>query len=475
MKNKLNKYYSKRKTFIETQNKNPFEYNDIKQNSTFHIYMGNKLDLDISKTIFNFSRTKSRANKDKRTPDSRIGNESKYINKYKIAKKYNNIFKTKTLNDQFPKAKKALKTNYLNKKEYYYTNKNNEKYSLYNISKSNIFKIPKKVIKNMNSTLNNKISHVLSKKNNNKDGNAIKSIRNKFLSEKSKNNLCNYSKSFIQMKTTNHLMKFEFDMNKLYKSKEKIREKDTTLDNGRKNISLREKEKKNFTNSKLSLLKRIPKNYGSVLNRIVRNNLKNKNKNSTFDIRNENLNKYNTYKNNYENSLINQNSITHSRINIKTSENNNGNINIKLSKNVNNNISSRQTIFSSYITSEKNMLSMIKSNGGSEEKNKKENSLKNLNDDMNLESELNDVETKEYESKFLNYELGVSDKISTNNNNYNLDNNNNNYKINEIIKNELEKPVEEIEKIADQILNKSNYKNKHISFLQNILMNIKNN
>ena len=187
------------------------------------------------------------------------------------------------------------------------------------------------------------------------------------------------------------------------------------------------------------------------------------------------MNKYNTYKNNYENSLINQNSITHSRINIKTSENNNGNINIKLSKNVNNNISSRQTIFSSYITSKKNILSIIKSNGGSEEKNKKENSLKNLNDDMNLESELNDVETKEYESKFLNYELGVSDKISTNNNNYNLDNNNNNYKNNEIIKNEFEKPVEEIEKIADQILNKSNYKNKHISFLQNILMNIKNN
>ena len=152
------------------------------------------------------------------------------------------------------------------------------------------------------------------------------------------------------------------------------------------------------------------------------------------------------------------------------SENNNRNINIKLSKNRNNNISSRQTIFSSYITSEKNVLSMIKSNDGSEEKNKKEKSLKNSND-INLESESNDVETKEYESKFLNYELGVSDKMS--NNDYNLDNNK--YKNNETIKNEYEKPIEEIEKIADQILNKSNYKDKHISFLQNILMNIKNN
>jgi hypothetical protein len=320
----------------------------------------------------------------------------------------------------------------------------------------------------MNSTLNNTKSHIIPKKKYLKKGNTIKSI-NKFLSENSQKNLNNYSKSFIEIKTTKNIMKF--NINKIYKSKGKIKEKDNTLDNVRKNISLREKI--NFTNSKLSILKRIPKNYGSLLNKIVRNNIKNKNKNDAFVKKNENLSKFSTYKNDYENSLINQNSITHSRINIKTSENNNKNININLSKNVNNNISSRQTIFSSYITSEKNVLSIIKSNDGSEEKNKKENSLANLNDFINLESESesNDVETKEYESKFLNYELGVSDKISTNN--YNLDNIN--YKNNETIKNECEKPVEEIEKIADQIINKSNYKNKHISFLQNILMNIKNN
>ena len=325
----------------------------------------------------------------------------------------------------------------------------------------------------MNSTLNNKKSHFLSKKKYNKGGNTIKSIRNKLLSENSKKSLSNYSKSFIQIKNTKNLMKF--DINKIYKIKEQIKEKDNTLDNGRKYISLREQNI--FTNSKLSLLKRIPKNYGSLLNKIVRDNIKNKNKNDEFDKRNKNLIKFNSYKNDYENSFINQNqnSITHSRINIKASENNNGNINIKLSKskNGNNNISSRQTIFSSYITSEKNVLSMIKSNGCSEEKNNKENSPKNLNDYINLESESNDIETKEYESKFLNYELGVSDKKSTNN--YNLDNNN--YKNNETIKNELEKPVEEIEKIADQILNKSNYKNKNskISFLQNIFVNKKSN
>jgi hypothetical protein len=468
MKNKLNKNYSKRKTFISTQYKNPFEYKDIKQNTTFQIYMGNKLDLDISKTIKNFCNIKSRTLKNNRTPDREYGKESEYIKKYKILKKSNNIFRAKTQNKLFPNKNNISNANQLNKKDYYYTNKNNEKYSLYNISKRNILKLPKKNIKNMNSTLNNTKSHIISKKKYLKKGNTIKSI-NKFLSENSQKSLNNYSKSFIEIKTTKNIMKF--NINKIYKSKGKIKEKDNTLDNVRKNISLREKI--NFTNSKLSILKRIPKNYGSLLNKIVRNNIKNKNKNDTFVKKNENLSKFHTYKNDYENSLINQNSITHSRINIKTSENNNKNININLSKNVNNNISSRQTIFSSYITSEKNVLSIIKSNDGSEEKNKKENSLANLNDFINLESESesNDVETKEYESKFLNYELGVSDKISTNN--YNLDNIN--YKNNETIKNECEKPVEEIEKIADQIINKSNYKNKHISFLQNILMNIKNN
>ena len=465
MKNKLNKNYPKRKTFLDAYNKNPFEYKNNKQNTTFHINTGSRLDLDISKTIITFGSAKSRAIKNNRTPNSRYENDNKYIKKYKIQKYNNNIFRTKTLNEQFPKKINASKTNHLKVKDYYYTNKNNEKYNLCNISKSNIFKMTKKNIKNMNTTLNNKKSHIFSVKKCNNEGNTIKSIRNKFLSENSKKSLNNYSKSFIQIKNAKNIMKF--DINKIYKSKEK--EKDNTLDNGRKFISLR--EKKNFTNSKLSLLKRIPKNYGSVLNKIVRNNIKNKDKNDTFDKRNENINNFYTYKNEHDNSLNNQSSITHSRINLKKSENNNGNINMKLSKNVNNNISSRQTIFSSYITSEKNVLSMIKSNDGSEEKRRKENALKFLNDHINLESESNDVETKEYESKFLNYELGVSDKISTNN--YNLDNNI--YKNNETIKNEYEKPVEEIEKIADQILNKSNYKNKHISFLQNILMNIKIN
>ena len=70
--------------------------------------------------------------------------------------------------------------------------------------------------------------------------------------------------------------------------------------------------------------------------------------------------------------------------------------------------------------------------------------------------ETNDNNTQEYESKFLNYELGESDKASTLD--YNLESNNKNNI--EIIKNECEKTVEEIEKIAYKIINGSSIKNK---------------
>lgn len=90
MKNKLNKNYSKRKTFIGPHNKNPFEYKDNKdnkQNTTFHIYIRDKLDFDISKTIINFCNIKSRTIKNNRTQtsDDRHGNKSKY-KRYKIPK-----------------------------------------------------------------------------------------------------------------------------------------------------------------------------------------------------------------------------------------------------------------------------------------------------------------------------------------------------------------------------------------------------
>ena len=97
------------------------------------------------------------------------------------------------------------------------------------------------------------------------------------------------------------------------------------------------------------------------------------------------------------------------------------------------------------------------------------NSKKNDNFILNYTIESNGKDTQEYESKFLNYELGVSDKLSTLN--YTSEDNNLN---NEDIKNEYEKPVEEIEEIANQILNNSNYINKRKSLLHNRLNNQNN-
>ena len=172
-----------------------------------------------------------------------------------------------------------------------------------------------------------------------------------------------------------------------------------------------------------------------------------------------------------------RNSTSCSKLIKQNNENNNNNTNINMNKNINivksknNNISSKQTIFSSYINSEKNLNSNDFFNQNKNLKNSKINIL--LKDKskykLNLGTESNDLETQEIESKFLNYELGVSDKISSIN--FNLDTNNvKNY---ESIKKEYEKPVEEIEEIADQILNKSNYRIKKISHLNNKMIDTK--
>ena len=83
----------------------------------------------------------------------------------------------------------------------------------------------------------------------------------------------------------------------------------------------------------------------------------------------------------------------------------------------------------------------------------KKNTLLERQATLKMTSEINENDTQDYESKFLNYELGISDKVSTINN---LDET---IKKKEIIKNECEKPVEEIEKKAKEIYN-SEYKYK---------------
>ena len=137
--------------------------------------------------------------------------------------------------------------------------------------------------------------------------------------------------------------------------------------------------------------------------------------------------------------------------------------NIPINLNMNN--SSKLTNISSYVTSERNNNSKIG-----------QNKILNKNNDINLMKEIfllklksvvNEKDTQEYESHFLNYELGFSDKVSTINNNYLNDKIYNNK---DIIGNECEKPAEEIEKIANEIYN-SEYRNRRISYLNNLDLN----
>ena len=83
---------------------------------------------------------------------------------------------------------------------------------------------------------------------------------------------------------------------------------------------------------------------------------------------------------------------------------------------------------------------------------------------LKMTSEIYENDTQDYESKFLNYELGISDKVSTINN---LDET---IKKKEVIKNECEKPVEEIEKKAKEIYN-SEYKYKEKKSEKKIINN----
>ena len=129
-------------------------------------------------------------------------------------------------------------------------------------------------------------------------------------------------------------------------------------------------------------------------------------------------------------------------------------------------ISSRPTNISSYLTSEgkeitKNINEPINKNHFINKIILNKIFLMKKKILLNLTTELNEKYTQEYESKFLNYELGNSEEISSTINYYS----GNSIKNNENIRYEYERPLEDIEKIANEIY-KSNKKNKKIYFIK---------
>ena len=88
----------------------------------------------------------------------------------------------------------------------------------------------------------------------------------------------------------------------------------------------------------------------------------------------------------------------------------------------------------------------------------------------NISLDSNEKDTQEFESKFINYDLGKSDKISKLNSNLN-DNCYKNVNTENLVF-EYETPKEEFEKYAYNFINDSNRKNKN-SFVKYISCNDK--
>ena len=493
-----------KKKYSYNNNQKNFKRNTLKetqkrQNTIFYLRSEYNLLSSFNgekfKILNNIKKEKDKTITNNKTPENNINKNLKK----KITSKINNKINKTITNNYYSRFIKIIKPkiNFSLKISNNIKNKCiNNKADIININKYIIKNSKNKIINNVNnfSKLSNKneklskISFISLKKTTNNPNIKIKSIKTNYLSNnylKRYNN--NYSKSFLYTDTfynNSNLIKNDFNLT--FKN---ISEKENISGVSERNMNLKEKQISKKT--KLNLLNKISQNCGKKLNEAIRNNLKKcHKKKNLFENRNKNLKNLKNLKTCENEIKINKNlniqkkltvnirnSTSCSKLIKQNNENNNNNTNINMNKNINivksknNNISSKQTIFSSYINSEKNLNSNDFFNQNKNLKNSKINIL--LKDKskykLNLGTESNDLETQEIESKFLNYELGVSDKISSIN--FNLDTNNvKNY---ESIKKEYEKPVEEIEEIADQILNKSNYRIKKISHLNNKMIDTK--
>ena len=218
------------------------------------------------------------------------------------------------------------------------------------------------------------------------------------------------------------------------------------------------------------------KNNKLIYNNILKNEI-NKKSSSIFDLEKKNIGgrniTYNRNKNNY--SIVNTESdltkimkINERLESIYKKENNINNINCilnQIKRNVNMNNSSKLTNISSHasnLNSKQKPIQLINKSNDNINKLKKIFLLK-------LKIDSNESEEQEYESQFLNYDLGLSDEITSSKNNY-LDEKLFLSNKNKIV-NECEKPVEEIEKLANEIYN-SQYKPKKMSYIYALKQNL---
>jgi len=301
------------------------------------------------------------------------------------------------------------------------------------------------------------------KKNENNDMNfnytSISQIKKKYINKlkgciNSKNNpkkniICNFQKTKKEFVSLNSKEK-SFSINKNFND-------DISKP---KNISFIYTNNKQINNnfyrkinkSKCFYHNKISKTFTGIGNSIHKKT-NNKNNKKSMKIRNNICNDHLKNENYIKKSIFNTQSIA-SIIKGKDKS--------KIIQEINKNNSSKLTTISSYVTNDKNEF-LSKSPVKDSNKNINLIKMKILNQNsfllkeipLNLTTEENENDNnQEFESKFLNYELGVSDKVSTV-----YDILDESIKEKEIIKQECEKSVEEIEKIAREIYS-SNIKRK---------------
>ena len=303
------------------------------------------------------------------------------------------------------------------------------------------------------------------------------------MSTSSKNRLFNNElsnkKSFIIHNFNTNLKNktIKYNKNNNSTNSKSITKKLFTLDKD-KSINKKGTKIKFKNNNNNPFSEKLKTNNKIIYNSILKNEIGKKNE-SKFDLEKNNKNNFESYNNIFN---INKNKINYNKLNteydiskiIKINEqveslyrkekNNNSSSNqIKINTNMNN--SSKLTNISSHAS---NLNSKKMQIGLSKKTNDDINKLKKIFL-LKFKIDSNESETQEYESKFLNYDLGLSDEITTSNNNY-LDEKQL-FSIKEKNVEEYEKPVEEIEKLANEIYN-SQYKTKKMSYIYNLMQNI---
>jgi hypothetical protein len=440
-------FYSK--TFIrKNDNKKP--------NALYYLSLENARYTSIGPKKMKYHINKIKEKNKKLTNNTLDTKKERYMPKNKKNEKafdrsYSNNYRFYSSNKKHSELNDTL-----NYKNYIINNKNNFSFSiifneLFDLKKDKKNYIKKSTNLSKNKVIENETNNKKTNKGRNNDSfnitdswinfrnsifnnNKTECKKQKIVPKKNKNEINNYSYSFVH--------------NDLLRNSRKIEnEKNLNFNISKKKRSLFRKENEkilsNFNNSKTKKL--LKDNDITIENNFVKKVYKKDNAISSSKNKGKVKNKY--------------------KLNKKLTKN------MKVFGNIN--ISSKPTYFSSYLNSEQNMKSSLISNEFI-----KQNKLnKNINEDLpindncilNYSIESNGKDIQEYESKFLNYELGFSDKISTSN--YTLDNNDNCNKDN--IRHEYEKPVEEIEEIANQIINNSNYRNKTISIINKKLISTK--